>query len=75
VAEAIAEVLRRCGSDLSREAIMQQAVNLREMKSAVLLPGITLNTTPTQTDPVSQLQLVRFNGKSWSRFGELLSTR
>ena len=37
----------------------------------MLLPGIKVNTSPTDHVPVDQMQFMRFNGKNWDRFGEL----
>jgi len=75
IGKAIAATLRQCGDDLSRENIMRQALHLDGVGSEVLLPGIKMSTTPTENDPLHQLQLVRFDGKTWVRFGEMLSSR
>jgi branched-chain amino acid transport system substrate-binding protein len=66
------QVLKQAGNDLSRENIMRQATNLRELELPMLLPGIKVNTSPTDYYPVQQLQLMRFDGKRWVRFGDLL---
>ena len=71
----IAHVLRDCGDDLSRENIMRHAMHLDGVGSAVLLPSILMSTTPEATDPLHQLQLERFDGTSWVRFGDVLSSR
>ncbi len=75
IADVIAHTLRQCGGNLSRENILRQALHLDNVGSAVLLPAITMSTTPTENDPLHQLQLERFDGKSWVRFGEILSSR
>lgn len=75
IADVIAHTLRQCGGDLSRENIMRQALHLNDVGSAVLLPAIKMSTTPTENDPLHQLQLERFDGKSWVRFGDILSSR
>jgi branched-chain amino acid transport system substrate-binding protein len=72
---AIAATLQQCGDDLSRATIMRHALNLDAVGSPVLLPGISMSTTPTANDPLHQLQLVRFDGKTWVRFGTMLSSR
>ena len=72
-AETLAQVLRQCGNDLSRENIMRQATNLHDLHEDVLLPGITINTSPTNYHPVRQMQLQRFDGKSWVLFGDVLA--
>ena len=71
-AATLVQVLKQAGNDLSRENIMRQATNLREFELPMLLPGIKVNTSPTDYYPVQQLQLMRFDGKRWVRFGDLL---
>ncbi len=69
----LAQVLRQCGNDLSRENLMKQATNLQNFQNPVLLPGISINTSPTNYRPIRQLQLMRWTGKTWERFGEIIS--
>ena len=71
-AAALVQVFKQAGNDLSRENIMRQAANLRDLELPMLLPGIKVNTSPTDYYPVQQLQLVRFDGKRWVRFGDLV---
>jgi branched-chain amino acid transport system substrate-binding protein len=71
-AATMVQVLKQAGDDLSRENIMRQATNLRDLELPMLLPGIKINTSPTDYYPVQQLQLVRFDGKRWVRFGDLV---
>ena len=66
------QVLKQAGDDLSRENIMRQALNLRDLELPMLLPGIKVGTSPTDYYPVQQLQLMRFNGKCWERFGDVV---
>jgi ABC-type branched-subunit amino acid transport system substrate-binding protein len=71
-AATLVQVLKQAGSDLSRENIMRQATNLRELELPMLLPGIKVNTSPTDYYAVQQSQLMRFDGKRWVRFGDLV---
>jgi branched-chain amino acid transport system substrate-binding protein len=71
-AAAMVQVLKQAGNDLSRENIMRQATNLRDLELPMLLPGIKVNTSPTDYYPVQNLQLMRFDGKRWVRFGDLV---
>jgi len=71
-AATIVQVLKQAGDDLSRENIMRQATNLRDLELPMLLPGIKVSTSPTDYYPVQQLQLMRFDGKRWVRFGDLV---
>jgi branched-chain amino acid transport system substrate-binding protein len=70
-AMAIEAVLKACGNDLSTENILKQAFSIKDLQLPMLLPGIKINTSPTDHVPVDQMQFMRFNGKSWERFGEL----
>jgi branched-chain amino acid transport system substrate-binding protein len=71
--QTLVQVLKQCGNDLSRENIMRQAANLHELELPLLLPGIRINTSPTDYRPVKQMQPVRFNGRNWELFGDLIS--
>jgi len=73
VAQTLVPVLKQCGDDLTRENIMRQAANLKDLELPMLLPGIRINTSPTDFYPIEQAQLIRFDGKTWVRFGELMS--
>ena len=65
-------VLKQCGNDLSRENMMKQATSLHDQENPVLLPGIKINTSPTNYHPVRQLQLMRWTGKTWDLFGDII---
>jgi branched-chain amino acid transport system substrate-binding protein len=70
-AMALEAVLKACGDDLSTENILRQAFAIRDLELPMLLPGIKVNTSSVDHVPVDQMQLMRFNGKTWDRFGEL----
>ncbi len=71
-AATMVQALKQCGNDLSRENVMRQAANLKDLELPMSLPGIKINTSPENYSPVRQEQLARFNGESWALFGELL---
>jgi len=74
VASALVQVLKQCGNDLSRDNIMRQAANLRDFDGGgLLLPGITVNTSPTDYYPIQQMQLEKWDGKVWVRFGDVIN--
>ena len=73
VSKTLVQVLRQCGDDLSRANIMRQAANLHDLELPMLLPGIHINTNPTDYRPVKQMQPIRFNGHNWELFGNLLA--
>ena len=70
-AMALEAVLKACGDDLSTENILKHAYAIHDLELPMLLPGIKINTGPTDHIPVDQMQFMRFNGQSWERFGEL----
>jgi ABC-type branched-subunit amino acid transport system substrate-binding protein len=71
-AQTLVEVLRRCGDDLTHENIMRQAADLKGYEVDVLLPGIRLNTSPTDYYPVEQMQMRQFDGQKWRLFGPVI---
>jgi ABC-type branched-subunit amino acid transport system substrate-binding protein len=64
-------VLKACGDDLSTENILKQAYAIKDMELPMMLPGIKVNTSPTDHVPIEQMQFMRFTGEQWERFGEL----
>ena len=72
-AQTMVQILKQCGNDLSRENVMKQAANLKNIKLPLLLPGMSVNTSPTDYFPIEQGQLARFTGQLWQGFGELIS--
>jgi branched-chain amino acid transport system substrate-binding protein len=72
-AATVVQVLKQCGDDLTRENVMKQAVNLHDFTVPMLLPGIKINTSPTDFAPVKQIQMARFDGARWSLFGPVIS--
>jgi branched-chain amino acid transport system substrate-binding protein len=73
VAQGLVHVLKACGDDLTRENVMKQAANIKELELGGLLPGIKVNTSATDFAPISQVQLQKFKGEAWELFGEILS--
>ena len=65
-------MLKQCGDDLSRENVMKEAANLKSFAAPLLIPGITLSTSPDNFAPVRQLQLLTFSGTSWEPSGGIL---
>lgn len=72
IVRTLVQVLQQCGDDLSRENLMRQATNLKDLVLPGLLPGVKVNTSPTDYSPIEQGQLMRFDGKHWVMFGDLL---
>jgi branched-chain amino acid transport system substrate-binding protein len=72
LAMTLVHVLKQCGDDLSRENVMHQAANIHSLELPMLLPGVAINTSPTDFRPLKQMRLVRFDGKTWRTFSELI---
>jgi branched-chain amino acid transport system substrate-binding protein len=66
------QVLKQCGNDFSRENVMKQSESLHGMENPTLLPGIKISTTATDHRPIKAMQMVRWDGKTWVRFGDLI---
>jgi branched-chain amino acid transport system substrate-binding protein len=71
-AQTLVKVLQMCGDDLTRANVMKQAASLKDFEPDTLLPGIKINTSATDFAPISQLQMQRFKGQKWERFGEII---
>ena len=71
-ASTMAQVLKQCGNDLSRDNVMKQAANVKDFEPPMVLPGMKINTSPTNFSPIRQMQLAKFDGQSWQLFGDLL---
>jgi branched-chain amino acid transport system substrate-binding protein len=72
-AAMLIQVLKQCDDDLSRENIMRQAANIKDIELPMLLPGIKVNTAPDNFYPIRQMQLATFNVESWELFGDIIS--
>jgi ABC-type branched-subunit amino acid transport system substrate-binding protein len=72
-ARLMVQVLKQCGDTLTRENVMKQAANLKNVDLGMLLPGILVNTGPTDYFPLEDLQMRRFNGTGWENFGPIIS--
>jgi branched-chain amino acid transport system substrate-binding protein len=72
VAILVTHVLKQCGNDLSRENIMRQAANVKDLELPLLIPKIKINTSPSDFAPIEQEQLAKFDGERWVNFGELI---
>jgi len=73
VSQALVQALKQCGDDLTRANIIKQAANLHDLDLPMLLPGIKVNTSPTDFYPVKQMQMARFESERWVLFGPVIS--
>ena len=72
-AQTMVQVLQQCGDDLTRENVMKQAASLKGFAPDTLIPGITVNTSPTDFAPIEQLKMMRFTNGKWDLFGDIIS--
>ena len=75
VSQTLHQVLKQAGDNLTRENIMRQAASLKNFETDTGLPGIRINTSASDFAPIEQVQLSRFDGKTWVLFGEVMSDR
>jgi branched-chain amino acid transport system substrate-binding protein len=73
LAQTLVRVLQQCGDNLSRENVIRQATNIRNLELGMLLPGITIDTGPGDQAPLEQMQMRRFSGQHWEPFGPVIS--
>ena len=74
-AQAMVVVLQQCGDDVSRDNIMRQALNLRDVQLPLLLPGIKMNTSPEDYAPIKSAYMAKFDGDTWVQFGGLIEAK
>jgi branched-chain amino acid transport system substrate-binding protein len=72
-AQTMVQVLKQAGDNLTRENVMKQAASLKGFAPDVILPGITINTGPTDFAPIEQSQMMRFKKGQWELFGDIIS--
>jgi branched-chain amino acid transport system substrate-binding protein len=71
-AQTMVHILQQCGDDLTRANVMKQAESLKDFELDLLLPGIKVNTSPTDHYPIQQVRMHRFDGTRWQGFGPIL---
>jgi branched-chain amino acid transport system substrate-binding protein len=70
MAQAIADAIKRCGDNLTRENLLKEATNLRGKRYKLMLPGVTLNTTADDYTPYRSLRMAKFEGTAWKLIDE-----
>ena len=71
--QTMVQVLKQCGDDLTRANVMKQAANLKDFAPATVIPGVKVNTSPTDFAPIEQLKMMRFTNGRWELFGDIIS--
>jgi ABC-type branched-subunit amino acid transport system substrate-binding protein len=72
-AQLLVQVLKQCGDELTRENVLKQATSLHNVELDLLLPGISVSTSPTDYRVNKQLQMVKFDGEHWQAFGPIVT--
>jgi hypothetical protein len=72
-AQAMEQVLKQCGDNLTRENVMKQAASMKDFSTEMMLPGVKVNTSPDDFFPIEQMQLMKFNGEAWELFGDVIN--
>ncbi|MGH6681562.1 MAG: ABC transporter substrate-binding protein, partial [Bradyrhizobium sp.] len=73
LSQDMVDVLKACGNNLTHANVMKQAASQKNVVVKGLLPGIKINTSATNYAPITQLQLMKFQGDTWKRFGPIIS--
>ena len=71
-AQLMVYVLTRCGDELTRENLLRQATDIKDLQLPMMLPGIKIDTSPSDYLPIEQAQLIRFDGERWVRLGDVI---
>jgi branched-chain amino acid transport system substrate-binding protein len=70
MAQVMVHVLRQAGDDLTRENVMRQASNIKDLEVDLLLPSIRINTSPDDFAPLKSIELRRLMGTHWQRLDQ-----
>jgi branched-chain amino acid transport system substrate-binding protein len=66
-------ILKACGDDLTSENIIRVATSMKDVELPLLLPGIKLNTSPTDYLPIQELQIVSYKDENWEMIDDVIS--
>jgi hypothetical protein len=69
----VQQILKQAGDNLTRENILAQATNLHNVVLPMLIPGITVSTSPTDRRSIKQAQFEYFDGQNWVLTGDIVS--
>lgn len=76
VSATLKKVLEQAGDNLTRENIMREAANLKNFGAPLLLPGVEINTSPTDYAPIEAIRLQEFDGKGkYKLIGEVIGSK
>jgi branched-chain amino acid transport system substrate-binding protein len=76
VAYTMVDILKQAGSNLTRANVMSIAGNqLNETNNPFLLPGVVVKTTSGDHFPITQEQVITWNGTGWTLKGSIIDER
>jgi len=76
VAYTMVDVLKKAGTNMTRKNVMDIAANqLNETNHPFLLPGVVVKTTSSDHFPITQEQVITWNGTGWTLVGSLIDER
>jgi branched-chain amino acid transport system substrate-binding protein len=73
LSKTMLQVLKQCNGNFTRENIMKQVASLHNVENPIVLPGIKINTSPTNFHPIRAMQLQKWDGKTWVLFGDVIA--
>jgi branched-chain amino acid transport system substrate-binding protein len=68
-----AYVLEKAGTNLTRENVLNVATHLDNLRVPMLLPGITVTTSPSDYSVINRFQIQRFVSGRWVPVGKTIS--
>jgi ABC-type branched-subunit amino acid transport system substrate-binding protein len=72
-AQTLVQALKQAGDNLTRQNVMKQAASLKDFTPDTLIPGVKVNTSPTDFAPIEQLKMMQFKDGQWELFGDIIS--
>jgi branched-chain amino acid transport system substrate-binding protein len=76
VAWTMVDVLKQAGTNMTRANVMSIAgTQLNETTNPFLLPGVVVKTTSSDHFPITQEQVITWNGTGWSQQGSIIDER
>jgi ABC-type branched-subunit amino acid transport system substrate-binding protein len=72
-AQVIAETLRRCGDELTRENIVKQATSIKDYQLPLFVPGVLVDTSSGSRIGWRQARMARFDGANWVFVGDVVT--
>ena len=75
VAYTMVDVLKQAGTNMTRQNVMNIASSQLNETNPFLLPGVNVKTTSSDHFPITQEQVITWNGTGWTLQGSLIDER